>query len=58
MKPITRAQRVALHNLYLRDPHTTYRAFRRLQYIDGYGAVMLKYAGMWLGVERDGHIHS
>ena len=58
MKPITRAQRTALHVIYLRVPYTTYRAFRRLQFTDGYGAVMVRFAGMWLGVERDGHTHS
>jgi hypothetical protein len=26
--------------------------------IGGYGAVMIPWAGMWLGVEKDGHTHS
>lgn len=26
--------------------------------IGGYGAVMVPYAGMWLGIEKDGYTHS
>jgi len=35
----------------------SYRAFRRLVQ-PGPGCVMVRYAGMWLGIEPDGYTHS
>lgn len=65
MLKLTRLQRVALSRVYARmlradtppPPGFTYRAFRRTV-LPGPGCVMVPYAGMWLGVEPDGHTHS
>lgn len=35
----------------------TYRAFRRTVR-HGYGCIMVRWAGMWLGIEPDGYTHS
>ena len=68
---LTRAQRVALHRVFLRkypyinelrpdDRRALYRRFRRqaVPEIAGFGAIMIPFAGMWLGIERDGYTHS
>jgi hypothetical protein len=41
-------------------PSLQYRAFLRkcVPEIAGWGAVMVPWRGMWLGVEQDGHVHS
>ena len=57
---LTRQQRVSLKRVYDRDPMPcTYREFRRTvqPYIGG-ACVMVRWAGMWLGIETDGHTHS
>ena len=58
---LTRAQRVALHRVYKRNPQPiTYRQFRRAvtPYFDSSGCIMVKWCGMWLGIETDGYTHS
>lgn len=67
---LTRAQRVALHRVFLRkyprinelrpdDRRALYRRFRRQAVPELCGpAIMIPFAGMWLGIERDGHTHS
>lgn len=67
----TRAQREALYKVYMRktgqdgDVWTWrrslrgYRGFRRTARLDSLmGCVMVPWCGMWLGIERDGHVHS
>ena len=65
---LTRQQREALRRVYERRRHdevtsgrymaaTTYRAFRRTVQ-PGPGCIMVRYAGMWLGIEPDGYTHS
>jgi len=39
------------------DP-LTYREFRKRASSGSAGCVMVHWAGMWLGIEPDGHIHS
>ena len=64
MITLTRAQREALHRVYMRmvrsnqpDDLPTYRAFRRTVQ-PGPNCVMVRHAGMWLGIETDGDTHS
>ena len=44
------------------DPWTpiTYRQFREKAQPElcGYGAIMIHWCGMWLGIEKDGYTHS
>jgi hypothetical protein len=57
----TKAQRQALKRLYDREPMlVTYRQFRqRLQGTFGSDkCVMVKWCGMWIGIEEDGYTHS
>lgn len=68
---LTRPQREALARVWRRaygvhndavdrSPHVpSYRAFRRTvqPYIGG-DCVLVPFAGMWLGIERDGYTHS
>jgi hypothetical protein len=35
----------------------TYREFRRLLTV-GYDCIMMRWMGMWIGIERDGYTHS
>lgn len=35
----------------------TYREFRKTVQ-EGFDCLMVKWAGMWLGIERDGYVHS
>ena len=58
---LTKEQRVAVKRIYNRKaPETqgmTYLQFRRtVQY--GYDCVMVRWCGMWLGIESDGYTHS
>lgn len=60
----TRAQRAALHRIYLRfapiHNRLTYRQFRKTV-APTFGcneAVVVQAVGMWLCVERDGYTHS
>lgn len=65
---LTRKQREALKAVFDRQPvyeqftrnRLTYRQFRRLvkPEIGGFGAAMVPWCGMWLGIEKDGHTHS
>jgi hypothetical protein len=38
-------------------PKMTYRQFRRLA-VSSFGALMVPWCGMWLGIEQDGYTHS
>jgi hypothetical protein len=66
MTILTRAQREALYRIYIRPVNGTtrtglrgYRSFRRMVSHDALmGCVMVQWAGMWLGIEPDGHTHS
>lgn len=62
---LTREQREALKRIYDRGPimhgpyEISYREFRRKVTPEICGpAVLVKWAGMWLGIEKDGYIHS
>lgn len=64
MVRLNRAQRVALKRVYDRTVHEnqtcdtrSYRTFRR-GVEHGPGCVMVRFAGMWLGIEPDGYTHS
>ena len=71
---LTKDQRKALKRVYDRSPlwpgdhnrirntsqegHAiSYREFRK-SVAPGYGCVMVKWCGMWLGIEPDGYTHS
>lgn len=57
---LTKAQQIALHRQWLRfDQGMSYRAFRRtVQPMISDRCVMVKWCGMWLGIETDGYTHS
>jgi hypothetical protein len=58
MTPITRKQREALRRIWARGADDrTYRQIRR-DVVQGHDCLMLEWAGMWLGIERDGYTHS
>ena len=73
MVKLTKAQRLALKRVYDRTPinhsyHAItkpslmdsaigYRAFRKAVQ-PGYDCIMIRWCGMWLGIERDGYTHS
>lgn len=63
MITLTRAQREALWRVFLREHGMTdqaislYRQFRQLVQ-PGPDCIMIPFAGMWLGIERDGYTHS
>ena len=55
---LNKVQRQALKRVWLRgDCFGTYRQFRATVQ-PGPGCVMVKWCGMWLGIERDGYTHS
>ena len=59
MPKITRAQRIALLRVYRRDNlGMSYLAFRRTVQIAFGDCVMVKWCGMYLGIETDGYTHS
>lgn len=65
MVQTTRQQRVALGKLYERiDPQTSpflsYRGFRASIHpmLGGNGAIVVRWCGMWIAIELDGHSHS
>ena len=63
MVKTTRKQREALYNLWERKdklrPNETYCQFRRRVQPEFCGkAVMIQWAGMWIGIEPDGYAHS
>ena len=63
----TREQRKALYNVWLRsrgapfqppaNPFAHYKAFRQTVR-SGPDCIMVPFAGMWLGIEKNGYIHS
>ena len=67
---LTRAQRESVYKVFRRkypsanelslEDHTDlYRKFRRkVQPYIGGDCVMVQFAGMWLGIETNGHTHS
>ena len=69
---ITKAQKAALYDVWLRGTPSemtpeyrsngyglqTYLTFRRQQVSQGLGCLMVKWQGMWLGIEPDGYTHS
>jgi hypothetical protein len=57
---ITRAQRVSLHRIWLRnDQGLTYRQFRKTAtHGIGMDCILVQWSGMWLGIEPDGYTHS
>jgi len=58
MVGLTRAQRAALARVWARDPQgMTYRQFRATVQ-PGPDCVLVRWCGMWLGIERDGYTHS
>ena len=55
---ITKEQQQAIHRKWLQDHNgMTYREFRRTVQ-QGYDCLMVKWCGMWLGIETDGYTHS
>lgn len=68
MRPLTREQRLAIKRVYERvtdkgkgDGSPSYLAFRRRvkgPFYHNDPVIMLHWAGMWLGIERDGYTHS
>lgn len=58
-------QRKALKRLYDRAPMykagwvpLSYREWRRDFVYPGHGCIMVRWAGMWIGIEADGYTHS
>lgn len=61
----TKAQRIALKKVYERtveDIHPSlrmgYREWRKHLVFPGPDCIMVKFCGMWLGIEKDGYTHS
>jgi hypothetical protein len=55
---LTKQQRKALHRKWLQnDQGMTYPQFRRTVQ-SGWDCVMVRWSGMWLGIELDGYTHS
>ncbi len=55
---LTKQQQRALRNVFTRQPlGISYLAFRR-QVHPGSGCIMVKWCGMWLGIETNGYTHS
>ena len=58
MSKITNKQKVAIHRIWLRNNlGMTYLQFRRTVK-HGYDCLMVRWCGMWLGIEADGYTHS
>ena len=59
---LTKYQRNALGRLYWREnwtPDCTYREFRaRVRWDIAWGCILVPWAGMWIGIEKDGYAHS
>jgi hypothetical protein len=54
----TKEQRAALKRIWQRGADgRTYREIRAAV-LPGSDCIMLQWAGMWLGIERDGYTHS
>lgn len=62
MMKLTKAQRRALYNLYLRnsDGAASYREFRKRVFplLGDPSCAMIPWLGMYIGIESDGHTHS
>jgi len=63
MTKLNKAQRAAVKRKYDQNPDsaTSYRDFRRRVQLGGLGSdryAMMKWCGMWLGIETDGETHS
>jgi hypothetical protein len=55
---ITKKQQQAIKRKYERDNQgMTYLQFRR-SVKHGYDCLMVRWCGMWLGIEKDGYTHS
>lgn len=53
-----KAQRQAIHRKWKQDNQgMTYREFRKTVGA-GYDCLMVKWCGMWLGIESNGYTHS
>ncbi len=58
MSILNKAQRKALHRKWVQnDQGLTYLEFRRTVSA-GFDCVMVRWSGMWLGIEPDGYTHS
>lgn len=58
MVQLTKEQRKALHRTWLRSgENMSYREFRKTVQT-GWDCVMVRWCGMWLGIETDGYTHS
>ncbi len=58
MVQLNKAQRQSLLRKWLQDnQNLSYLQFRRTVQ-PGWDCVMVKWCGMWLGIERDGYTHS
>ena len=58
MVQLNKAQRQSLLRKWLQDnQNLSYLKFRRTVQ-PGWDCVMVKWCGMWLGIERDGYTHS
>jgi hypothetical protein len=58
MVQLNKAQRQSLLRKWLQDnQNLSYLQFRRAVQ-PGWDCVMVKWCGMWLGIERDGYTHS
>ncbi len=57
---LTKPQQRALLNLYKRNPNGTYLAFRRSVYplIGEPDVAIVRWSGMFIGIETDGFVHS
>jgi hypothetical protein len=55
---LTKQQRASLKRKWTQDNQgMSYLAFRRTV-SGGYDCIMVKWCGMWLGIETDGYTHS
>ncbi len=56
----TPCTRCGHHDGVVKVPSLQYRRFLQkvVPELCGYGALMVPWKGMWLGIERDGHTHS
>ena len=55
---LTKPQRIALKWKHEQDNQgLSYREFRKTVQ-PGYDCIMVRWCGMWLGIEKDGYTHS
>jgi len=58
MSILSTEQRKALHRKWVQNNQgLTYLEFRRTV-MQGFDCVMVRWSGMWLGIELDGYTHS